>query len=192
MSVSFMNGGKSFFDCSEAEARKAIDFIAKLREQGEVLTEADEIKQQIRQILNARNQAKVRGMVVHGDFRVNHICDMMEAMENLDVRVTHLLMSAKLYAGFRAWDRDAYNVETKANLMRAGKFGDIWGANICISKECEGDECHSIIAASLEFGIKPIFHEYKITFLPPEQIGNTTEDAVVKQLESLILQIRNK
>jgi hypothetical protein len=191
MSVSFVNGGKSFFDCSEAEARKAIDYIAELRKNATLVPETEEIRQNIRRILNARDQAEVRGMVIHGHFRVKNVADVMEVMEKHDVRVSHLLMSAEVYSGMRRWDRDALDIETQASRLKAGLMASVFGADIIVSKECVGTTTHSLIVASLD-EVNPVFHEYKITFLPPEMIGNTTEDELVKQLEGLILQIRNR
>ena len=192
MNVSFVDGGKSFFECNQAEARKAIDFIVKLRKSGEVLSEAETLKQRIRQILNARSECVIRGMVVHGYIRATHIADIMGAMEQeRDRRVTHLLMSAKAYAGIRCWDRDTCEMETRAEILKTGKMARLWGADICISKECVGAETHSLIAASIEDGIQPVFYEFKITFLLPEPVGAAKQDVVIKALESLILQIRN-
>jgi hypothetical protein len=191
MSVSFVDGGKSFFECNQAEARKAIDYISKLRENVEVCSEAEKIKQKIRQILNARGKAEVRGMVIHGDMRAKNISDAFRVIEEGDHRVTHLLMSAKIYSGLRCWDRDTIEIETNMALLKAAKFGSMWGADICVSRECESDGPHSLIVASIEDFVEPVYNEYKITFLPPEQIGEAKQDVVIKQLETLIRQIRN-
>ena len=193
MSVSFVNGGKSFFECNQAEARKAVDFIKTLREKGEVIPETETIKQCIRQILNSLGgKAEVRGIVVHGDLRAKHVADGFRPVEDCDVRVSHLLMTAQLYAGIRRFDRDVMEPETKVDFLRAGRMATMWGAEVCVSKECVLDGMPVLAVAAVEDEVRTVIHAYKVTMLPPEPIGGLPEETVVKQLEALIRQIQNR
>jgi len=169
--IAFVNmaDGKVFFDCHPAEARQAREVIEKMRSEGDIEDEAKVIRRDLARIM--ANKEPYVEMTVKGRVTPPFISDCFAKMEKLGDRVTHLVMDAVTYAGFRAFDRDIMDMITKAVLLREGAMATLWGALLCVSRECSG----KIIFASLDKE-EVRFHNYNIKIEPVEVVDTSVEE----------------
>jgi hypothetical protein len=71
---------------------------------------------------------------VTGNLTANSLADAFANVERTDMRVANVFMNAKDFADMRKWDRDTFDIETQARLLKTGLMGKVWGANIITSR----------------------------------------------------------
>ena len=60
--------------------------------------------------------------------------DAFSLIERHDLRVARIFMNARDFTDIRKWGRDVFDIETQANLLKAGILANIGGAQIIISR----------------------------------------------------------
>lgn len=69
-----------------------------------------------------------------GSLQPANFIDAFAAVEDHDLRVARVFMSAKNFADLRKWGRDVLDIETQATLLKTGLLGTIWGAQVIVSR----------------------------------------------------------
>ena len=62
------------------------------------------------------------------------LADAFAQIEAHDLRVARVFMNAKDYADIRKFGREIFDPETQATLLKTGLMGNLWGAQVIISR----------------------------------------------------------
>lgn len=62
------------------------------------------------------------------------MADAFSLIEDHDLRVARVYMSARDYADIRKWGRDVLDIESQAHLLKTGLQATLWGAKIVTSR----------------------------------------------------------
>lgn len=73
-------------------------------------------------------------IAVTGNLTSNALIDAISAVQRNDIRVANVFMNAKDYSDILKWDRDVFDPETQRDILRTGLMGNLWGANVIISR----------------------------------------------------------
>ena len=137
--------GNCFFECTRAEARlamKAVDFARKdepfILEAQRLVTQIERVKKAVGSLGHSRID-ETRTYAADG-LSINMIADMFAAIEAKGLRATHLLMNAERYADLRKYGRDVLDIETRAIFLKAGRFANLWAADVIVWENMPKDE----------------------------------------------------
>lgn len=96
-----------------------------------------------------------------GALQPENFIDAFAAVEDHDLRVARVFMSAKNFADLRKWGRDVLDIETQATLLKTGLLGTIWGAQVIVSRVVPKDKIF-VCAEPEFFGRIPVRTELTI------------------------------
>ena len=86
---------------------------------------------------------------VVGDLHQDDFINAYAEIEDHDLRVARVFMSAKNFADLRKWGRDVLDIETQATLLKTGLLGTLWGAQVIVSRIVPKDSIY--VCAEPEF-----------------------------------------
>lgn len=73
-------------------------------------------------------------IVVTGILNGNALSDGFAAIEEHDIRVATIFCNARDYSDLRKWDRDIFDPESQAQMLKTGVRNSIWNATIITSR----------------------------------------------------------
>jgi hypothetical protein len=62
------------------------------------------------------------------------LADAFGEIEKFDLRVARIFMNAKDYADLRKFGQEVLDIQSQAELLAAGLFANLWGANIIVTR----------------------------------------------------------
>lgn len=62
------------------------------------------------------------------------LADAFGEIERHDLRVARIFMNAKDYADLRKFGQEVLDIQSQADLLKAGLFANLWGANIIVTR----------------------------------------------------------
>jgi hypothetical protein len=187
--------GNCFFECTQAEARiamKAVDFARKdevfMLEAQRLVTQIERVKKIVGSPVYSRVD-ETRTYAADG-LSVNVIADMFAAIEAKGLRATHLLMKADRYADLRKSGRDVLDIETRAIFLKAGRFANLWAADVIVWENMPKDEVVIFSDSTIDTRKTPDESiRWKLVFtgavLPPPSLLDVTLKNICERLTAI-------
>ena len=137
--ISFVDNesGNTFFECHPAEARLALEYVQELRQDPNEMPAPPHVKKRVAKALREFRRISDSEVVEGKGSNSFRLCDGFAAIERFYKRVGFVVTSAKTFAEIRKFDRELYTHQTQASVLRLGMMGNIWGAEMLVSRDIE-------------------------------------------------------